>query len=71
MEVFKAELFALLRATIMIGDQVEDKIRVGIQKITIFTDSQAMVNRIPHNEGVKGQTWASAIIRSTEEIWRV
>jgi ribonuclease HI len=69
-EVFDAELFALLRATIMIGDQVEDMISEGVQKIIIFTDSQAALNRIQHNEPGPGQTWASAIIRSTEEICR-
>jgi ribonuclease HI len=69
-EVLDAELFALLRATIMIGDQVEDMITEGVQKIIIFTDSQAALNRIQHNEPGPGQTWASAIIRSTEEICR-
>jgi hypothetical protein len=67
-EVFDAELFALLRATIMIADQVEDMITEGVQKIIIFTDSQAALNRIQHNEPGPGQTWASAIIRSSEEI---
>jgi ribonuclease HI len=69
-DVFDAELFALLRATIMIGDQVEDMISEGVQKIIIFTDSQAALNRIQHNEPGPGQTWASAIITSTEEICR-
>jgi ribonuclease HI len=69
-EVFDAELFALLRATIMIGDQVEEMISEEVQKIIIFTDSQAALNRIQHNEPGPGQTWASAIIRSTEEICR-
>jgi hypothetical protein len=54
-EVFDAELFALLRATIMIGDQVEDMISEGVQKIIIFTDSQAALNRIQHNEPGPGQ----------------
>jgi ribonuclease HI len=67
-EVFDAELFALLRATIMISDQVKDMISEGVQKIIIFTDSQAALNRIQHNEPGPAQTWASAIIRSTEEI---
>jgi hypothetical protein len=39
-EVFDAELFALLRATIMIRDEVEVMITEGVQKIIIFTDSQ-------------------------------
>jgi ribonuclease HI len=69
-EVIDAELFALLRATIMIGDQVDDMISEGVQKIIIFTDSQAALNRGQHNEPGPGQIWASAIIRSTEEICR-
>jgi hypothetical protein len=69
-EVVDAELFTLLRATMMIGDQVEDMISDGVPKIIIFTDSQAVLNRIQHNEPGPGQTWASAIIRSTEEICR-
>jgi ribonuclease HI len=67
-EVFDAELFALLQATSMIGDQVEDMISEGVRKIIIFTDSQAALNRIQHNEPGPGQTWGSAIITSTEEI---
>jgi hypothetical protein len=67
-EFFDAELFALLRATIMIGHQVDDMISEGVQKMIIFTDSQAAVNRIQHNEPGPGHTWASAIIRSTEDI---
>jgi hypothetical protein len=35
-EVFHAELFALLRATIMIADQVDDMISEGVQKIIIL-----------------------------------
>jgi ribonuclease HI len=54
----------------MIGHQVEDMISEGVQKIIIFTDSQAALNRIQHNEPAPGQTWASAIIRSTEDISR-
>jgi ribonuclease HI len=69
-DVFDAELFALLRATIMIGDQVEDMISEEVQKIIILTASQAALNRIQHNEPGPGQTWASAIIRSTEETCR-
>jgi hypothetical protein len=69
-EVFDAELFTLRRATIMIGDQVEDMISEGVQKIIIFTDSDAALNRIQHNKPGPGQTWASAIIRSTEDICR-
>jgi hypothetical protein len=37
-EVFDAERFALLRATIIIGDQVEDMIIEGVQKIILFRD---------------------------------
>jgi hypothetical protein len=54
----------------MISDQVEDMISERVQKIIIFTDSQAAVNGFQHNEPGLGQTWASAIIRSTEEICR-
>jgi ribonuclease HI len=54
----------------MIGDQVEDMITEGVQKIIIFTDSQAGLNRIQQNEPGRGQIWASAIIRRTEEICR-
>jgi hypothetical protein len=46
-EVFDAELFALLRATIMIADQVKDMISEGVQKIIIFTDSQAALKIKP------------------------
>jgi hypothetical protein len=60
---------SLLRATIMIGHQVDDMISEGAQKI-IFTDSHTALNRIQHNEPDPGQTWASAIMRSTEEICR-
>jgi hypothetical protein len=67
-EVFDAELFALLQATIMDRDEVEDMIKEGVQKIIIFTDSQAALNQIQHNRPGPGQTWASAIIRTTEEI---
>jgi hypothetical protein len=42
----------------------------GIQKISIFTDSQAALNRNQNNGIGPGQTWASAIIRNTEEIRR-
>jgi hypothetical protein len=51
----------------MIGDQVEDLISEGVQKIIIFTDSQAALNRIQHNEPGPGQTLALPIIRSTEK----
>jgi ribonuclease HI len=54
----------------MIGHQVEEMISEGVQKIIIFTDSQAALNRIHRTEPGPGQTWASAIIRSTEEIYR-
>jgi ribonuclease HI len=70
-EVFDAELFALLQATIMVRDEVEDMIKEGVQKIIIFTDSQATLNRIQHNGPGPVQTWASAIIRTTEEISRL
>jgi hypothetical protein len=55
----------------MIGDQVEDMITEGVQKIIIFRDSQAALNRVQHIEPGPGQTWASAIIRSTEDICRL
>jgi ribonuclease HI len=54
----------------MISDQVEDMISEGVQKIIIFPDSQPALNRIQHNEPGPGQTWALAIMRSTEEICR-
>jgi hypothetical protein len=54
----------------MIGDQVEDMISEGVQTIIIFTDSQAALNLIQHNEPGPGQTWASAIIRCTEDLCR-
>jgi ribonuclease HI len=54
----------------MIGNPVKDMISEGAQKIIILTDSQAAQNGIHHNEPVPGRTWASAIIRSTEDIYR-
>jgi ribonuclease HI len=67
-EIFDAELFAILRATVMIRDKAVGMIVEGIQKAVIFTDSQAALNRIQHNGIGPGQTWASAIIRNTEDI---
>jgi ribonuclease HI len=55
----------------MVRDEVEDMIKEGVQKIIIFTDSQAALNRIQYNGPGPGQTWASAIIRTTEEIYRL
>jgi ribonuclease HI len=55
-EVFDAELFALLQATIIVRDEVEDMIKEEVQKIIIFTDSQAALNRIQHNGPGPGQT---------------
>jgi ribonuclease HI len=46
-------------------------INEGVQKITIFTDSQAALDRIQHTGPSPGQTWASAILRTTEEICRL
>jgi hypothetical protein len=40
-QVFVAELFEILRGSIMIADRVEDVIRQGVQKIIIFCDSPA------------------------------
>jgi hypothetical protein len=54
----------------MIGDQIDDIISEGVQKIISFTASQAAVNRMRHNEPGRGQTWPSAIKRSTEEMCR-
>jgi ribonuclease HI len=69
--VFDAELFALLRATIMVRDEVEALVNEEVQKITIFTDSQAAPNRIQNNGPGPGQIWASGIIRTTGEICRL
>jgi ribonuclease HI len=69
-EVFDAELFAILQATVLIRDEGAIMIGEGIQKISIFTDSQAALNRIQDNGIGPGQTWASAIIRNTDEIRR-
>jgi hypothetical protein len=69
-DAFDAEVFALLRATIMIGDQVEAIIREVVQKIIIFTHSQAALNQGQLTEPGPGQTWPSAFLRHTEEIWR-
>jgi hypothetical protein len=44
-EVFDAELFAILQAT-LIRDKAAGMIVEGIQKAVIFTDSQAALNRI-------------------------
>jgi hypothetical protein len=55
----------------MIRDEVEVMITEGVRKIIISTDSQAALNRIQHNRHGPGQTWASAIIRTTEEICRL
>jgi hypothetical protein len=43
-EVFDAELFAILLATVLIRDEGVIMIGEGIQKISIFTDSQAALN---------------------------
>jgi hypothetical protein len=67
-EVFDAALFAILQATVLIRNEGAVMIGEGIQKISIFTDSQATLNRIQHNGIGPGQTWASAIIRNTETI---
>jgi ribonuclease HI len=69
-EVFDAELFAILQATVLIRDGGAIMIGEGIQKISIFNDSQAALNRIQHNGIGPGQTWASVIIRNTDEIRR-
>jgi hypothetical protein len=69
-EVFDAELFAILQATVLIRDEGTIMIGERIQKISIFTDSQAALNRIQHNGIGPGQTWASAIIRNPDEIRR-
>jgi hypothetical protein len=55
-EVFDAELFATLQATILIRDEGAVMIGEGIQKTSIFTDSQAALNRIQHNRIGPGQT---------------
>jgi hypothetical protein len=55
----------------MIRDEVEVMITEGVWKIIIYTDSQAALNRIQHNGPGPGQTWASAIIRTKEEICRL
>jgi hypothetical protein len=70
-EVFDAELFAILQASVLIRDEGAIMIGEGIQKISIFTDSQAALNRIQHDGIGPGQTWASAIIRDTDEICRL
>jgi ribonuclease HI len=67
-EVFDAELFSILQTIVMIRDQAAVMICEGIQKVSIFTGSQAALNRIQHNGIGPGQTWASAIIRNTNEI---
>jgi ribonuclease HI len=69
-EVFYAELVAILQPTVLIRDEGAIMIGDGIQKISIFTDSQAALNRIQHNGIGPGHTWASAIIRNTDEIRR-
>jgi ribonuclease HI len=40
----------------------------GIKRVIISTNSQAALSRIPHNGSGSGQTWASAIIRNSNEI---
>jgi hypothetical protein len=43
-EVVKAQLFALLQASIVIRDQVEDMISDGVQRLIILIDSRATLN---------------------------
>jgi hypothetical protein len=45
-EVFDAEMFGLLRAAIMIVDQIEDMISEGVQLLIIFIDSEPVLNQI-------------------------
>jgi hypothetical protein len=45
-EVVKAKLFALLQASIVIRDQVEDMISDGVQRLIILIDSRATLNAI-------------------------
>jgi ribonuclease HI len=70
-EVFKAELFPLLQATIINRDEVEAMITEGVQKLIILPDSQAVLNRNKQNGPGPGQTWASAIIQTTEAICKL
>jgi ribonuclease HI len=67
-EVFDAELYAILRATVMARDHVSELKSDGIDRLIIFTDSQASLSRIQHNGSGPGQTWASAIIQNSNEI---
>jgi ribonuclease HI len=61
-EVFDAELYANIRATVMARDAAV-MITGGIQQVDIFTDSHAALSRIQYNEIGPSQTWASAIIQ--------
>jgi ribonuclease HI len=67
-EVFDAKLYAILRATVMARDHTSELKSDGIDRLIIFTDSQASLCRIQHNGSGPGQTWASAIIQNSNEI---
>jgi ribonuclease HI len=67
-EVFDAELYAILRATVMARDQASELKSDGFKRIVIFSDSQAALSQIKHNGSGPGQTWASAIIQNSNEI---
>jgi hypothetical protein len=57
----------------MIPDEVKVMITEGVQKIIIYTDSQAALNLTQHhhNGPGPGETWSSTIIRTTDEIYRM
>jgi ribonuclease HI len=67
-EVFDAELYAILRTTVMARDEASELKSDEIKRVIIFTDSQTALSRIQHNGSGLGQTWALAIIRNSIEI---
>jgi hypothetical protein len=66
--IFNAKLFAILQAALTIRDKAAGMIIEEVQKAMVFTGSQAALNHIQYNGIGPGQTWASAIIRNTEDI---
>jgi ribonuclease HI len=67
-EVFDAELYGLLQATVTVRDEAARWISSGISKVIILSDSQAALHRIGHNGIGPGQMWAMAIIENTRII---
>jgi ribonuclease HI len=67
-EVFDAELYGLLQATVTVRDEAARWISSGISMVIILSDSQAALHRIGHNGIGPGQIWAMAIIENTRII---